>query len=83
MIKVLFFASYREKLGCNSLKLSAGEYPDTLAELRVQLAGKGVDWQEVLEDSRTLVAHNQIMTRSDFTIAEGDEIAFFPPVTGG
>ncbi|MRI33525.1 molybdopterin synthase sulfur carrier subunit [Endozoicomonas sp. OPT23] len=83
MIKILFFAGYREKLGCDSLKLNSGEYPETLEALRVKLSEKGADWQEVLEDKRTLVAHNQAMTRKDFTISEGDEIAFFPPVTGG
>lgn len=81
MINVLFFASYREKLGCDKLQLE--EYPATLTQLRAQLVEKGDDWREVLEDSRTLVALNQTMTRKDFELNDGDEVAFFPPVTGG
>ncbi len=83
MINVLFFASYREKLDCEKLQLGSGEYPKTLSELREQLSKKGDDWCEVLNDSRTLVALNQTMTRKDFELNEGDEVAFFPPVTGG
>ncbi|WP_422132547.1 molybdopterin converting factor subunit 1 [Endozoicomonas sp. ALD040] len=81
MIKVLFFASYREKLGTDRLELA--EIPENLSALRSLLSAKGQDWQEVVNDSRTLVALNQTMTRKDFEIKEGDEIAFFPPVTGG
>ncbi|KEQ19229.1 molybdopterin converting factor subunit 1 [Endozoicomonas numazuensis] len=81
MIKILFFASYREKLGVDSLELP--EVPANLSALRAMLCEKGADWQEVVTDSRTLVALNQSMTRKDFDIKEGDEIAFFPPVTGG
>ncbi|WP_257275346.1 MULTISPECIES: molybdopterin converting factor subunit 1 [unclassified Endozoicomonas] len=81
MIKVLFFASYREKLGIDRLELT--EMPTNLSALRDLLCEKGQDWQEVVKDPRTLVALNQTMTRKNFEIKEGDEIAFFPPVTGG
>lgn len=83
MIKVLFFASYREQLGCDQLVLKTGEYPQTLTELRNILAERGGDWQDVMNSPRTLVAVNQAMTRAEHELAEGDEIAFFPPVTGG
>ncbi|MGB1270967.1 MAG: MoaD/ThiS family protein [Endozoicomonas sp.] len=83
MIKVLFFASYREKLNCDQLTLSEGEYPGNLSDLRSQLAEKDDDWREVLSDKRTLVAVNQAMTRSESALKAGDEVAFFPPVTGG
>ncbi|AMO55917.1 molybdopterin synthase small subunit [Endozoicomonas montiporae] len=83
MMKVLFFASYREQLNCNELMLSADEQPATLSELRKQLSEKGDDWREVMEDGRTLVAVNQAMTRRDAELKDGDEVAFFPPVTGG
>lgn len=83
MIKVLFFAGYREQLGCDQLILKTGEYPQTLSELRQQLADKGDDWREVIASERTLVAVNQTMTRADRVLEEGDEVAFFPPVTGG
>ncbi|MGI9278120.1 MAG: MoaD/ThiS family protein [Endozoicomonas sp.] len=78
---MLFFASYREKLGIDTLELAT--VPTNLSALRELLSEKGLDWQEVVNDSRTLVALNQSMTRKDFEIKEGDEVAFFPPVTGG
>lgn len=83
MIKVFFFASYREQLGCDHLTLKAGEYPPTLSGLREQLSAKGDSWQAVLQDERTLVALNQTITRRDAELNDGDEVAFFPPVTGG
>ena len=83
MIKVLFFASYRELLNCNELVLSPEEQPSTLSELRDQLSEKDDKWRKIMEDARTLVALNQTMTRRDADIKDGDEVAFFPPVTGG
>lgn len=83
MIKVLFFASYRERLNCDQLELSDEQCPETLSALRERLSTRGEGWREVLNDSRTLVAHNQTMVRRDVSLQKGDEVAFFPPVTGG
>ncbi|WP_257264681.1 MoaD/ThiS family protein [Endozoicomonas sp. ONNA2] len=83
MIKVRFFASFREKLDCEQLTLEEGEYASLLSALKSQLANKGEAWREVMISERTLVAINQTMTRQDVTLQPGDEIAFFPPVTGG
>lgn len=83
MIKVLFFASYREQLGCDQLVFKPGDCPKTLTELRGQLAERGTVWQEVMSRPGTLVAVNQTMTRAEHELTDGDEIAFFPPVTGG
>ncbi|WP_299731316.1 molybdopterin converting factor subunit 1 [uncultured Endozoicomonas sp.] len=83
MIKVLFFASFREKLKCEELLVDEGSYPELLSSLKSQLAEKGDDWREVMMSERTLVAVNQTMTRKDVSLKSGDEVAFFPPVTGG
>ena len=81
MIKVLFFASYRDRLGCDQLELesSAG----TVQALKQELAERGELWKTVLLDRKTLVAINQVMAKETTTLADGDEVAFFPPVTGG
>ena len=83
MIKVLIFASFREKLKCRELSLDDDQCPDRLSALREQLAGKNDDWREVMDSERTLVAINQVVTRKDINLNPGDEVAFFPPVTGG
>ncbi len=83
MIKILLFASLREQLGCSQLSFNDDEYPSSLFALKAQLANKDDQWREVMTSNRTLVAVNQTMTRQDVTLQPGDEVAFFPPVTGG
>lgn len=83
MIKILVFASLREQLGCSELLLAEGEYPSSLFALKEQLADQDDQWREVMTSNRTLVALNQGMIRQDATLHPGDEVAFFPQVTGG
>lgn len=84
MIKVLFFASLRDRLGVAELSVSADEAGDNVASLRRFLAGRGEAWSEALgEGARVLAAINQQMVDMGFTVEDGDEVAFFPPVTGG
>ena len=83
MIKILVFASLREQLGCSELLLEDGEYPSSLFALKAQLADQDDQWRAVMTSNRTLVALNQSMIRQDVTLHPGDEVAFFPPVTGG
>ena len=84
MIRVCYFASLREQLGRaeEPLKLPAGVAD--VAGLRARLRERGGAWAEALAESRpVLCAVNQVMARPDQAIADGDEVAFFPPVTGG
>lgn len=84
MIRVLFFASLRDRLGVAELSVSADEAGDSVASLRRFLAGRGDHWAEALgEGARVLAAINQQMVDMGFTVEDGDEVAFFPPVTGG
>jgi len=82
-IRVLFFARLREQLG------SAGEEVElepgaTLEALRAQLAARGDRWSEALKPGRALrAAVNQDMAMPATLLKAGDEVAFFPPVTGG
>ncbi|MFK7977091.1 MAG: molybdopterin converting factor subunit 1 [Halioglobus sp.] len=84
MINVLFFASLREQLDCERLSL---EYPAdgmTVATLLAQLADQnGSVWAEALAQDNLIAAVNQDVASRETTIADGDEVAFFPPVTGG
>lgn len=81
MIKVLFFAQIRELLECDSLSLNA-EYADVEA-LRSALALRSDKWALALNKEKLLVAVNQEITELSTRINDGDEVAFFPPVTGG
>lgn len=81
MIKVLFFAQTRELVGTESLNVS-GHF-QTAEDLRKHLAQQGKKWQLALEQGKLLVAINQTLMPLDSPIQNGDEVAFFPPVTGG
>ncbi len=87
-VKVLFFASLREQLKCGSEDIELPQGASTLGALRTILAGRGGDWQTALAENRPIrVAVNQDMVprsgANEIAIKAGDEIAFFPPVTGG
>ncbi len=83
MITVLFFADYRERLGCERLELKDDEAPENLSQLCEQLCKKGEQWRAVLANKRSLTAVNHILQNKDARLFSGDEVAFFPPVTGG
>jgi len=80
-VKILYFASLKEALGMagESVELPAGVA--TVGALRDWLVGCG---REKLASAKNLrCAVNQDMAGLDAPVREGDEIAFFPPVTGG
>lgn len=81
MIKVLFFAQTRELVGVDEVEVSA-EF-QTVEQLRVHLASRPGKWDLALEPGRLLAAVNQSIVPLEHTLNDGDEVAFFPPVTGG
>ncbi|SJL82763.1 molybdopterin synthase sulfur carrier subunit [Vibrio palustris] len=81
MITVLFFAQTRELVGCDSLTISA-EFSDIEA-VRQHLATQSDKWALALESDKLLSALNQTIVPMNTKLSDGDEIAFFPPVTGG
>lgn len=83
MINVLFFAQVRELLGESSLSIEAGSNTATADALRQTLAARSEKWGKVLASDKLLVAVNQTLCHWDTEINDGDEVAFFPPVTGG
>lgn len=81
MLKILFFAQTRELVGKGELNLPA-EFENVDA-LRAFLAQKGEKWALALQKGKLLVAVNQKLCALDTPLSGGDEVAFFPPVTGG
>lgn len=81
MIKVLFFAQTRELIGIDELNVE--EQFLNVEALRQYLASQGDKWALALDKERLLVAINQTLATLESVIENGDEVAFFPPVTGG
>jgi molybdopterin synthase sulfur carrier subunit len=83
-VKVLFFAALREQLGTQGEEIELPEGVGTVAALRSHLAKRGGAWREALAEGRLVrMAVNQDMANPAVAIRAGDEVAFFPPVTGG
>ncbi|QWA12632.1 molybdopterin synthase sulfur carrier subunit [Sodalis ligni] len=81
MITVLFFARIRESVGVDRLTLDSAY--GTVEALRLALCERGERWSVALEPGKVLSAVNQTLVSRDHPVAAGDEVAFFPPVTGG
>lgn len=77
-ITVKYFASLREILGRSEDSLELGKGHITVAEIWTKVAGT----QKSLPDT-VLSAVNMEYVKPDATVKDGDEVAFFPPVTGG
>lgn len=82
MISVLFFAQLREQLQCEklTLELPAGS---SVTALREQLIALNPAWLTFLTSDKLLFSVNQTLVKTSHLIHDGDEVAFFPPVTGG
>lgn len=83
MIKLLYFASLRENLGSAGESLALPVGVGTVGDLRAQLAARGDAWQVFATSKSLRAAVNQKMVGAEAPVADGDEVAFFPPVTGG
>lgn len=83
MIKLLYFAGLRENLGLGGEALDLPAGVATVGALRAHLAARGQAWQVFATSKSLRAAVNQAMVGSDARVADGDEVAFFPPVTGG
>ena len=79
-LNVMYFARYREALGLDGETVE-GEFA-TLEHLRAHLLQREGAWQ-VLAEPNLMCARNEELCKLDEPLAEGDEVAFFPPVTGG
>lgn len=82
MLSILYFASFREVLGQAQEQMPA-EY-NTVECLLKALAERGEAWQQALLNNQNLqIAVNHDVANRSTAIKAGDEVAFFPPVTGG
>ncbi len=84
MIEVRYFARLRERLGTGAEQIEATPELTDLRALTAHLSRRGGVWAEVLgADQPLMTAVNQELSGLDAPIRDGDEVAYFPPVTGG
>ena len=84
MIKILYFARLREELNCEKEELKYSDHTLTVEALLSFLRSRGKPWSEALSSNkRIMVAINQEVSPIEAKINKQDEIALFPPVTGG
>lgn len=82
MARILYFARLGETLQCASEELPL-QSMQSVSELVDHLRSRGEPWRSEFDSGRVLVAVNQEMGDFGSAISDADEIAFFPPVTGG
>lgn len=80
-VKVLYFAGLREALGRSGENVELPADVANVGQLRDWLVAQGRDKLSSAKNLRCAV--NQDMAGFDAPLGEGDEVAFFPPVTGG
>ena len=83
MILINYFASYRDRLNLGGEKIPASDALSTVEDVRKMLIARGELWRDVLGGANLMCAVNQELCATDQAIEDFDEIAFFPPVTGG
>jgi len=83
MIDLLYFASLREQLGSGKEQIALQQI-ENIADLKSTLSKRGELWALAFtQQASLLVSVNQQMADDLTPVKDGDEIAFFPPVTGG
>jgi len=84
MINIKYFARLSEALNVKSEEVEFNEQIDTVESLIQSLVGRGEPWiSEFSVENKILVAVNQELSNRQAALRQGDEVAFFPPVTGG
>ncbi len=84
MLTIVFFARVKEELGCDQLEVEWDKSLGTPGAVKAHLCSRGDGrWREVLSEDNIICALNHSVAGDDAQVKDGDEIAFFPPVTGG
>jgi molybdopterin synthase sulfur carrier subunit len=83
-LELRYFASVREQVGQGAERADVPAEVRTVGDLRAWLRNRGGAWAETLAEGRALrMAVDHAVARADTPLADGCEVAFFPPVTGG
>jgi len=83
-VRLLYFAWVRERIGKAEERIEPPAGVATVSELIAWLARRGEEYAHAFENPKVIrAAIDRSHVRSDAAIAGADEIAFFPPMTGG
>ncbi|MBL6694193.1 MAG: molybdopterin converting factor subunit 1 [Luminiphilus sp.] len=82
-ITVKFFSLIREAVETEQLTLELNDSSTTVEALKNELGLRGEAWNEALSHPNLIQAVNQRVVFQEEVIKDGDEVAFFPPMTGG
>ena len=84
MLRIQYFASIRETLGRSDEELELPAQVSSVQDLIDHLLGVNPGFQRVFSaQNMVLTAVNQTVVDLDHPLSENDEVAFFPPMTGG
>ena len=83
-VKLFYFAKVREALGIDREEIDLAGSIQTVADLVEFLKGRGSAWHTTFNELSSIrMAVNQEIVEDDHAIRANDEVAFFPPITGG
>ena len=84
MIKVLYFARLKESLNYSTEDMALPSSVTTILQLKAHLSSRGDTWANIFSGKQVVrAAINHALVDDSEIIKAGDEVAFFPPVTGG
>ena len=83
MIRILYFARLRELLATGEETLALPRDCNTVSDLRRWLCQRGPAWENALQADGLFIAVNQTVVDGSKSLNGDEEVAFFPPVTGG
>jgi molybdopterin synthase sulfur carrier subunit len=82
MLHIIYFAQLKDDINCSDEDIDWQAHMVTVKDLKTLLSTRSPKWQHAFQKN-ILSAVNQTMAHDEHAIKDGDEIAFFPPVTGG